>query len=96
MARIQSGMSQFGINHRSEPGLPAMRDVLASSINIMQVLITRSRLAGEPADVLVTPQLADMGLMEFHRAAIAIDAGRRAVEVALPSLRMRLNGANDD
>ncbi|MDO9220314.1 MAG: patatin-like phospholipase family protein, partial [Thiobacillus sp.] len=96
MARIQSGMSQFGINPRGEPGPPAMLDVLASSINIMQVLITRSRLAGEPADVLVTPQLADMGLMEFHRAAIAIDAGRRAVEVALPSLQMRLNGANDN
>ena len=96
MARIQSGMSQFGINHRGEPGPPAMLDVLASSINIMQVLITRSRLAGEPADVLVTPQLAELGLMEFHRAAAAIDAGRRAVEVALPSLQMRLNGASDD
>jgi len=66
--------------------------VLASSINIMQVLITRSRLAGEPADVMVTPQLAEMGLMEFHRAAIAIEAGRRAVDVALPSLQARVNG----
>jgi len=69
--------------------------VLASSINIMQVLITRSRLAGEPADVLVTPLLADLELMAFHRADVAIDAGRRAVEAALPQLRVRLNGAND-
>lgn len=95
MARIQSGMSQFGINHRGEAGPPAMLDVLASSINIMQVLITRSRLAGEPADVMVAPLLADLGLMEFHRAGIAIDAGKRAVEVALPFLQGRLNGANE-
>lgn len=95
MARIQTGMSQLGINHRDGPEPPAMLDVLASSINIMQVLITRSRLAGEPADVMVTPLLANLELMEFHRAAIAIDAGRRAVDVALPQLQGRLNGAND-
>jgi NTE family protein len=73
-----------------------MLDVLASSINIMQVLITRSRLAGEPADVMVTPLLGDLDLMEFHRGSIAIEAGRRAVELALPQLQARLTGANDD
>ena len=79
-----------------EPGgePPAMLDVLASSINIMQVLITRSRLAGEPADVLITPRLADLGLMEFHRAGVAIEAGRRATEAAMPQLVARLNGEN--
>ena len=95
MARIQIGMSQLGINHDGEPRPPAMLDVLASSINIMQVLITRSRLAGEPADVMITPLLADLDLMDFHRGSIAIDAGRRAVEFALPQLQARLNGAND-
>ncbi|MBW8371133.1 MAG: patatin-like phospholipase RssA [Thiobacillus sp.] len=93
MARIQTGMSQLGINHNNGPRPPAMLDVLATSINIMQVLITRSRLAGEPADVLITPLLADLELMEFHRASVAIDAGRRAVEAALPQLRARLNNA---
>jgi len=92
MARIQSGISQLGLNHDNGPRPPAMLDVLASSINIMQVLITRSRLAGEPADVMVTPLLVDLDLMDFHRASIAIDAGRRAVEVALPQLRGRLKG----
>ena len=94
MARIQMGMTQLGINHNDVPRPPAMLDVLASSINIMQVLITRSRLAGEPADVMITPLLADLDLMEFHRGSIAIDAGRRAVEFALPQLQARLNGAN--
>ena len=91
MARLQTGMSQLRLNHNNGPRPPAMLDVLASSINIMQVLITRSRLAGEPADILVTPLLADLGLMEFHRAGIAIDAGRRAAEAIMPQLLMRLN-----
>jgi NTE family protein len=95
MAHIQAQMSHLGLNHDSEPRCPAMLDVLASSINIMQVLITRSRLAGEPADVMVTPLLADLGLMEFHRASVAIDAGRHAVEAVMPQLLARLNGMHD-
>jgi len=58
------------------------------------VLITRSRLAGEPADVLITPRLADLGLMEFHRAGLAIDAGRRAAEAVLPHVWARLDGVD--
>jgi len=45
--------------------------------------------------VMVTPRLADLGLMEFHRAGVAIDAGRRAVEAVIPLLQARLNGSND-
>lgn len=92
LARIQAGMSQLGFsNGNAAEATPAMLEVLASSINIMQVLITRSRLAGDPADVLVMPRLADLGLMEFHRASVAIDAGRRAAEAALPALRAHLD-----
>lgn len=90
MERIQTGMSQLGISHEAGPKIPAMLDVVASSINIMQVRITRSRLAGDPPDVLVAPLLADLGLMEFHRASVAIDAGRRAAEAVMPQLQARL------
>lgn len=90
MARIQTRLAQLGLNQGNGTKTPAMLDVMASSINIMQVLITRSRLAGDPADVMVTPLLADLGLMEFHRASVAIDAGRRAVEDILPQLKSRL------
>lgn len=96
MAHIQSGMSQLGIKQRDAADRPpAMLDVLATSINIMQVLITRSRLAGEPADVMITPQLAELGLMEFHRAATAIEAGQHAAEQALPQLLALLNNSAD-
>ena len=69
-----------------EPQMPSMLDVLASSLNIMQVRITRSRMAGEPPDLVVAPRLAHLGLLDFHRASEAIEEGRRAVERVAHSL----------
>ncbi len=59
---------------------PVLFDVLASSLHIMQVRIARSRMAGEPPDVLIAPRLGHLALLDFHRAKEAIDEGRRAVE----------------
>jgi NTE family protein len=74
-----------------ESRLPSMLDVVTSSINIMQVRITRSRMAGEPPDVTVAPCLAHLGLLDFHRAKEAIEEGERAVEVMLPNLTAFFN-----
>lgn len=65
---------------------PSLLDVIASSLNIMQAQITRSRMAGEPPHIIISPQLAHLGLLDFHRAAEAIEEGRRAVEMCLPAL----------
>jgi NTE family protein len=65
---------------------PSLLEVVASSLNIMQVRITRSRMAGDPPDVLVTPRLAHLSLLDFHRGKEAIEEGRRAVAAALPQL----------
>jgi NTE family protein len=63
-----------------ERKMPSMLDVLTTSINIMQVRISRSRMAGEPPDLVVAPRLAHFGLLDFHRAKEAIEEGKRAVE----------------
>ena len=73
-----------------EPRLPSMLDVVSSSINIMQVRISRSRMAGDPPDIVVTPRLAHFGLLEFHKAKEAIEEGKHAVEVVLPNLHKLL------
>ena len=65
---------------------PSMLDVLNTSLNIMQVRITSSRLAGEPADVLIRPRLSHVALMDFHRAAESIAEGQRVAEQALPEI----------
>ena len=69
---------------------PGYFDVLATSINIMQDHITRTRLAGEPPHVMLVPRLRSIGLMEFNRAHEAIAEGRACVEQALPTLRRYL------
>ncbi|HSO07956.1 MAG TPA: patatin-like phospholipase family protein [Pelomicrobium sp.] len=77
----------LGLGRDEAEGLPSLLDVVASSINIMQVRVTRSRLAGEPADLLVTPRLARVGLMDYDRGKAAITEGQRAAERALMRLK---------
>jgi NTE family protein len=69
---------------------PSMLSSIAQSIDIMQVRITRSRLAGEPADILIQPRLGGMGIFDFHRAGPAIEEGRAAVENMMPAIKARL------
>ncbi len=64
----------------TEPELPSLPDVLADSINIMQMRIARSRLAGEPADVLISPRVAHLNMIEFDRADEAVEEGEAAVK----------------
>ena len=60
--------------------MPSLPDVLAACMDIVQVRIARSRMAGEPPEVLVTPRLARLRLFDFQCAQEAIEEGRRAVE----------------
>jgi len=71
--------------------LPSLAAVLSTSINIMQVRIARSRLAGEPADALIAPRLGHLGLMDYHRAAEASAEGSAAVKRMLPAIEFALN-----
>ncbi len=68
-------------------GMPSMLDVLTTSLNIMQVRITQSRLAGEPAEMVIRPRLSDIAAMDFHRGDVSIREGVRATEYALPMIR---------
>lgn len=69
---------------------PGYFEVLINSLNIMQNLITRSRLAGDPPHVLLAPRLRSIRLLEFNRAAEAVAAGRFCVEESLVRLRRLL------
>lgn len=82
---VRKGLSRVWPG-RSEPRPPSMLNVVATSLDIMQVRITRSRMAGEPPDVVVAPRLADIGLLDFHRAAEAIREGERAMTAAFGGL----------
>ncbi len=70
---------------------PGVFDVMSSAINIMQDRITRSRMAGDPPDVLLAPRLAGIGLLEYDQAAVTIAEGRASVERMHPLLEHLLS-----
>jgi NTE family protein len=67
-----------------EPSIPSIFEVFNTALDIVEQRVARSRLAGEPADVLITPLLPDFGTMEYHRANEAIAEGRIAVARMMP------------
>lgn len=71
---------------------PTLIEAMLGAINIMQVRIARSRLAGDPADVLLTPRLEHLGLLEYHRGVMAIEEGHDAVVRMMPAIRSVLPG----
>lgn len=79
---IRKVQDNLGVHPQPDEGptMPSILDVLSTSIDIMQVRISRSRMAGEPPDLVVAPRLAHLRLLDFHQAAEAIEEGRRAVQ----------------
>ncbi len=72
---------------RDEAAAPSLVGVLVSALSIIQDRLARSRLAGEPPDVLIVPRIGHIGLMEFERVDELITLGEEAVEAMLPQLR---------
>jgi NTE family protein len=62
----------------AEAEQPNIFDVMGHSIRIIEAQITEMRLRTEPADILIRPDVGAVGIMAFHRAAPAIEAGYRA------------------
>lgn len=82
---------------------PGISTVMVDAFNIVQDRIARSRLAGDPPDSMISPRLAGLGMLDFHRADELIQRGvaaalreaddiRREIE-ARRSSRARLVGS---
>jgi NTE family protein len=52
---------------------------MASTLNIVQDRVSRGRLAADPPDVSIVPNVAHIGPLDFHRASELIVAGHAAV-----------------
>lgn len=77
---------------RREQNNPSLFGVMVSALGIMQDRMTRSRLAADPPDIHIKPQIGHIGLLEFEKARELIAAGDEACEKAMPTIReaMRL------
>lgn len=75
------------VNKRNPPGIMS---VMSSSLEILQARVTRSRLAGDPPDILIEPQLTDVGIMEFHRAEELCAKGEETIARIAEQIRYQL------
>lgn len=71
-------------------GAPGISSVMMDAINITQDRIARSRLAGDPPDITISPKTGDIKLFDFHRAEDAITLGSKAAEAQLDEIRHAL------
>lgn len=70
-----------------DPTTPTLLSVVASTLNIVQDRVTRSRLAADPPDVTIMPRVGHVGLLDFHRAAELVEAGYAATFQAEAHIR---------
>jgi NTE family protein len=69
---------------------PGITTVMLGALNIVMDRLARSRMAGDPPDVLVTPRVGHISLLDFDRAAESISLGEEAVRASVTSLREAL------
>jgi NTE family protein len=68
------------------PDGPALSTVMVEAFQVMQDRITRSRLAGDPPDVMISPRLGRINLFDFHRADETIAIGAEATEKSIEAI----------
>ena len=69
------------------PDGPALSTVMVEAFQVMQDRITRSRLAGDPPDVMISPRVGRINLFEFHRARDIIALGVEAAEKSIDEIQ---------
>jgi len=81
------------LQHIFGPGRdgPGLSTVMLNALNILLDRVSRARLAGDPPDVLIAPHVAQIGLIEFDRAAETIELGAKAARDALPYIQHALH-----
>ena len=87
----RNGRAAVHLLHRQIFGrsdAPGMSAVMMDAINITQDRIARSRLAGDPPDILIAPKTGSIGLFDFHRACEAIELGARATEKVIEEIKL--------
>ena len=70
---------------------PSAVETLLGSIDVMQGRIMRSRLAGDPPEVLISPRLGRIDMLDFDRAEDLIVIGREATLDMRPAIEHALS-----
>jgi NTE family protein len=84
--RVREYTSSLFFTPKNNEQPPNLLDAIAGSVNITQDRITRSRMAGDPPDILLSPKLSHISLLEFYRAKEAIKEGKKCVQRMRPEI----------
>ena len=63
-----------------------MFEILVASTSIMEYELAQHRLARDPVDLVIEPDVHAIRAFEFHKAARAVQAGLAAFDESLPAL----------
>lgn len=74
-------------NHNPANSSPGISSVMFDAYTIIQDRISRSRLAGDPPDIMISPRVHKIGMFDFHRADEAIEAGYVATQKVIDELQ---------
>jgi NTE family protein len=69
---------------------PGISRVMMEAFNIVQDRIARSRLAGDPPDIIISPRLPAFGLFDFHRAEAMIECGFAAAKREIDEMKREI------
>lgn len=86
----QKEIKKFALSRRlfrRQENSPSLFGTMVSALGILQDRLTRSRLAGDPPDIHITPEIGHIGLLEFERAEELIALGEAAALKALPEIK---------
>jgi len=81
---LMRGRRENGNRRRREPGISS---ILNQTQLITADMLMRLRMRISPPDLLLKPDIHDIGMLEFYRAEDAIAAGRREAEAKLADIR---------
>jgi NTE family protein len=82
----------FGRRRQTPDMAPSISTVMVDAFNIVHDRIARSRLAGDPPDVMISPRLSGIGLFDFHRADELIERGYAAGQRVLREIQEDMDG----
>jgi NTE family protein len=82
-----SFFSEWLIKEDGSADLPDIFSVLFNSINIMQFEIAKSSLKQHPPDILLSPELGKVRLLDFDKVEECIQEGERIARTALPEIK---------
>lgn len=81
---------------KKKPAVPGTRQVINAAIQRMQERITRVNFAVNPPDILITPRLGDLKMLDYDQVEHSIEEGYIATQNKINDIRMLLEKQETD